>query len=127
MAQNHRSEQAPGTVVVQAWDIAGQPAQYWISAVFESADQAATFTASLPKATARTTWDNAQRDFVQIMIDGKLQADGANGGRNEAGIRRYRSFVAAARAMGFAVSIETDVMGSQAWATIEAFERAAGI
>lgn len=42
-----------------------------------------------------------------VYVQGKLSADGINGGRNEAGIKRFRSFERAAAKLGHSVTYST--------------------
>lgn len=55
-------------------------------------------------------------------MNAKLAKDGANGGRNEAGINRYRKLVRLAAKLG--IEIEWDVPSLNSYRTQAAFERA---
>jgi hypothetical protein len=47
-----------------------------------------------------------------VSFHAKIKADDVNGGRNETGIRRYRSFSKAAEKLGFAVEYDANAFGN---------------
>lgn len=88
--------------------------------------------AALPKSTgARVTrvglgdrYDRTHVYYVRVRAI-KLVADDANGGRNEAGIRRYRTVKRAAGKAGVVVDVDpSQARSSNRYASVAAFEAA---
>jgi hypothetical protein len=93
------------------WD---SPKHLRATAYYATAEDAAQAAASMPKSikalsSTLTGYDNGESWTVGIVtVNARLSADGVNGGRNEAGIRRYRAL-----AKNFALVFVTgDAVGS---------------
>jgi hypothetical protein len=117
--------------------------QIRVSAETDTVEEARELAAQFPKsakvkATTLSTYvQDADRNPVPDPVTGrryqhitkgyvafyaKLEADNTNGGRNEAGIRRYRSFARAAARLGH--SVRYDVKGYTNSLTADQFAEA---
>jgi hypothetical protein len=72
---------------------------------FETREDAEAFVALLPKTCKATAGTITGRDYKAgyVQFNARLLPDGVNGGRNEAGIARYRKLRAACEKLGVAV------------------------
>jgi hypothetical protein len=94
------------------------------STVEAAREIAALFPKSMKvRATTLTSYATGEAVVTGIIcFRAGLRSDGVNGGRNETGIKRYRSLVAKLAKHGF--STEYVAQWSNAYPTLEAFEAA---
>jgi hypothetical protein len=112
-------------VTIQPIVVDGVVLSYHLTLVFASIAESERFADALPKSLRldRNFYSNGEVTTGYLRTSGKVVADGANGGRNEAGIRRYRRIVAAARNAGLRV----ELADAKNFATVSEFESVAGL
>lgn len=108
---------------------AGVPQEYRFSAELPTLLDAQRLCDQFPKscgmrANTLHTYDESGESVMRghLSARGDLVADGANHGRNETGIRRYRAILRAAAKLGLAVEYRAEYRSS--YPTREAFEAA---
>lgn len=112
---------------------AGAPARVQMRAIVADLATAESFIAQLPKslrlnaATLHEVVDGQMRHFGYIRFDAKLYGDGANGGKNETGIRRYRQALRHLARMGATVEFDPDTRVGNAYRTFAELHTAIGL
>lgn len=105
-----------------------QPQHIYLSATVATEEEARAIAARFPKSAGikatTLTSHNGGATLVQgyLRMGVRLVSDGVNGGVNETGLRRYRSFRRAAEKLGLDVEYTTPY--SNSYATEAAFEAA---
>lgn len=93
------------TTVYALGDPDRTPQQFEFRMVLPTREDAIAFVAQFPRSTGlrATTLSSADGTYGYVTGSARLWADGVNGGRNEAGIKRLRSTLKAANKLGIPV------------------------
>jgi hypothetical protein len=106
------------TLTIQAhYNSAGQVAAYEVTALVEDLAAAQAIVAQFPKSAG--IWATECREYLATgtkvwgYVSGRaaLAKDGVNGGKNETGIKRYRSLAKAADKLGY--TLDFAIQGSR--------------
>jgi len=99
-----------------------EPMHFEIEAKCATDTEAEALAAQFPKYVKANVRRYTRENTVTVEISATLRANGANGGVNETGVKRYRKAVEVLAATGYGLEVGCGFVN--AYRTVEAFEAA---